>query len=574
MVGASFKAHGGASSSENQAHRPRGDGESCPGGGRSLLPGPWGRVFFGEPGTPAWGGRGGQPRGWSEPPSTPMGRRHFRRTGPTGLGGTGSPAHGVVGASYKAHVEASSSENRAHRPGGDGESCPGGGRSLLQGPWGGVIFGEPGTPAWGGRGVQPRGWSEPPSRPMGRRYFRRTGHTGLGGTGGPAQGVVGASFKAHGGASSSENRAHRPRGDGESCPGGGRSLLPGPWGRVFFGEPGTPAWGGRGGQPRGWSEPPSRPMGGRHFRRTGPTGLGGTGSPAHGVVGASYKAHVEASSSENRAHRPGGDGESCPGGGRSLLQGPWGGVIFGEPGPPAWGGRGVQPRGWSEPPCRPRGGVFFGEPGTPAWGDGESSAGGGRSLLQGPWGGVTGLPCCAGSPALEPPGLSPCTVPLLARGPLTSVMSSLRGPLYPHTWTPAMKTPHRSLLGFAPGLLRSRGRPPMRGPGGAPHGRCQPARGVWAACEGGGGKGRQGGVMGQRRWLGAIRGGSAWGGHRGARRGGGRGGQRQERGGGACLGSFEGPVCGRARRGERRGRLGQPSSLGVADRSLGRSGRY
>ena len=27
------------------------------------------------------------------------------------------------------------------------------------------------------------------------------------------------------------------------------------------------------------------------------------------------------------AHRPGGDGESRPGGGRSLLQGPWGGVI-------------------------------------------------------------------------------------------------------------------------------------------------------------------------------------------------------------------------------------------------------
>ena len=166
-------------------------------------------------------------------------------------------------------------------------------------------------------------------------------------------------------------------------------------------------------------------MGRRHLRRTGPTSLGGTGSPAQGVVGASFKAHGEASSSENRAHRPGGDGESSPGGGRSLLQGPWGGV--------------------------------------------------------------TGLPCCAGSPALEPPGLSPCTAPLLGRGPLTFVMSSLRGPLYPHTWTPAMKTPQWSLLGFAPGLLRSRGRPPMRGPGGAPHGRCQPARGVWAVCEGGGG---------------------------------------------------------------------------------------
>ena len=221
-----------------------------------------------------------------------MGRRHLRRTGPTGLGGTGSPAQGVVGASFKAHGEASSSGNRAHRPGGDGESSPGGGRSLLQGPWGGAIFGEPGPPAWGGRGVQPRGWSEPPLRPMGRRHLRRTGPTGLGETGSPAQGVVGASFKAHGEASSPENRAHRLGGDGESSPGGGRSLLQGPWGGVIFGEPGPPAWGERGVQPRGWSEPPSRPMGRRHLRRTGPTGLGG---------------------------------------------------------------RGVQPRGWSEPPLRPMG---------------------------------------------------------------------------------------------------------------------------------------------------------------------------------------------------------------------------
>ena len=42
------------------------------------------------------------------------------------------------------------------------------------------------------------------------------------------------------------------------------------------------------------------------------------------------------------------------------------------------------------------------------------------------------------------------------------------------------------------------------------------------------------------------------------------GGQRQERWGGACQGSAEGPVCGRACWGERRGRLYQPSSLGIA----------
>ena len=65
-----------------------------------------------------------------------------------------------------------------------------------------------------------------------------------------------------------------------------------------------------------------------------------------------------------------------------------------------------------------------------------------------------------------------------------------------------------------PPLVRmSRGRPPMRGPGGAPHGRCQPER--WAG---------SGSVVGQGRQQGALIGGGAWGGHRGARRGGSGGG--------------------------------------------------
>ena len=55
--------------------------------------------------------------------------------------------------------------------------------------------------------------------------LQRTGRTGLGGTGSPAQGVFGVSCKANGGPSASENRAHRPRGDGEPSPGGVRSLL-------------------------------------------------------------------------------------------------------------------------------------------------------------------------------------------------------------------------------------------------------------------------------------------------------------------------------------------------------------
>ena len=347
-----------------------------------------------------------------------MGRRHLLITGRTGLGGARSPAQGVFGVSCQAKGGPSSSENRAHRPGGDGESCPGGVRSLLPGQWGAIFCREPGAPARGGRGVLPRGCSEPPARPMGGHLLQRTGRTGPGGTGSPAQEVFGVPCQAKGGPSSSENRAHRPRGDGESCQGGVRSLLPGQWGAIFFREPGAPARGGRGALPRGCSESPPRPRGGHHLQRTGRTGQGdgepcpggvrsllpgqggaiflrepgtparggrgvlprgclesparpmgghllqrtgrtgpgGTGSPAQGVFGVSCQANGGPSSSENRAHRPGGDGESCPGGVRSLLPGQWGAIFFREPGEPARGGRGVLPRGCSESPARPRGG--------------------------------------------------------------------------------------------------------------------------------------------------------------------------------------------------------------------------
>ena len=301
------------------------------------------------------GGRGVQPRGWSEHPSGPMGRQLCLRTGHTGLGGTGSPAQGVVGVSLWAHGEAALSKNRAHRPGGTGSPAQGGVRNLLQGPRGG-------------------------------QHLQRTGRTGLGGTGSPAQGVFGASCKAYGGPSSSENRAHRPGGTGSPAQGGVRNLLQGP-------------------------------RGGQHLQRTGRTGLGGTGSPAQGVFGASCKANGGPSSSENRAHRPGGDGESCPGGVRNLLQGQWGAICFREPGAPAWGGRGVLPRGCSEPPARPMGGHLLqrtgrtglGGTGSPAQGvfgasckadggghrlqrtgrtslggDGKSCPGGARSLRQDP----------------------------------------------------------------------------------------------------------------------------------------------------------------------------------------------
>ena len=186
-----------------------------------------------------------------------MGGHFLQRTGRTRLGGTGSPAQGVFGVSCEANGGPSASENRAHRPGGE-------------------------------RGAQPRGCSECPVRPMGGHLLQRTGRTGLGGTGSPAQGVFGVSCKANGGLSASENRAHRPGGE-------------------------------RGAQPRGCSECPVRPMGGHLLQRTGRTGLGGMGSPAQGVLGVSCKANGGPSASENRAHRPGGDGEPSPGGVRSLL---------------------------------------------------------------------------------------------------------------------------------------------------------------------------------------------------------------------------------------------------------------
>ena len=159
MVGASCRACGVV-----EPGTPAwGDGESSPGGGRSFLQGLRGR----RTGPTGLGGWGVLPRGWSEPPAWPLGGHLLLRTGRTGLGGTGSPAQGVFGASCKASGGPVSSENRAHRPGGDGESSPGGVRSLLQGQWGASIFGEPGAPAWGGRGAQPRGCSEPPAGPVG-----------------------------------------------------------------------------------------------------------------------------------------------------------------------------------------------------------------------------------------------------------------------------------------------------------------------------------------------------------------------------------------------------------------------
>ena len=265
-----------------------GDGESCPGGGRSVLQGLWGR----RTGHTGLGGWGVQPRGWSEFPARRAGMDDWAHR----PGGMGSPAQGVVGVSCRACGDG--------QPGplawGDGESSPGGGRSVLQGLWG-----------------------------------RRTGQNRPRGMGSPAQGVVGVSYRACG-----NGQPGPPAwGDGELCPGGGRSVLQGLWGR----RTGHTGLGGWGVPPRGWLEFLAGPAGidNRAHRP------GGTGSPAQGVVGASRRAcgGVE----------PGtpawGDGESSPAGGRSFPQG----LREWTTGPTDLGGWGVLPRGWSERPAGPVG---------------------------------------------------------------------------------------------------------------------------------------------------------------------------------------------------------------------------
>ena len=200
-----------------------GDGESCPGGGRSFLQGLWGR----RTGHTGLGGRGVVPRGWSEFPAGSAGTDN-RAHRP---GGIGSPAQGVVGVSCWACGDV--------EPGtpawGDAESCPGGGRSVLQGLW----ERRTGHTGLGGWGVQPRGWWEFPAGPA--EMENR------------AQGVVGASCRACG----DVEPGTLSWGDGESRPGGGRSFLQGLRGWTT----GLTGLGGWGVLPRGWSERPPGPVG-------------------------------------------------------------------------------------------------------------------------------------------------------------------------------------------------------------------------------------------------------------------------------------------------------------------------
>ena len=209
MAGVSCRACG-----DGQPGTPAwGDGESCPGGGRSVLQGLWGR----RTGHTGLGGRGVQPKGWSEFPagSAGMDNRAHRP------GGIGSPARGVVGVSCRA-----CGDGQLGPPAwGDGESRPAGGRSFLQGLRG-----------WT---TGPRGRSERPAGPAGMDNRARR----LGGTGSPAKGVVGASCRACGGV----EPGTPARGDGESSPAGGRSLPQGLRGWTTG--------------PRGRSERPAGPVG-------------------------------------------------------------------------------------------------------------------------------------------------------------------------------------------------------------------------------------------------------------------------------------------------------------------------
>ena len=168
---------------------------------------------FPYPGIPVWGGN--LPRGRSKLPSGSAGRPHL-------------------------------SNNRVHLIRGGRWPSPGGGRVIVQGPWGAVIFHESGAPAW----VV---------------------------TGGQAQGVVEASVKAYGGSSSCKSRAHHPGGNRQSSPGCGQGILQSLWGAIILRELGAWTWAGRRVQPRGWSGPPARPLGSHHPRKTGRIRLRGTG---------------------------------------------------------------------------------------------------------------------------------------------------------------------------------------------------------------------------------------------------------------------------------------------------------
>ena len=150
-------------------------------------------------------------------------------------------------------------------------------------------------------------------------------------------------------------------------------------------------------------------------------------------------------------------------------------------------------------------------------------------------------------------------------GPSLSPLSHPRThPAHPSRSRRSVEAPVRG-----PPLVRmSRGRPLMRGHGGALHGRCQPER--WAG---------SGSLVGRGRQQGALKGGGAWGGHWGARRGGSGGGAEAGARGGRMSGLLRGlvrePACRGGAEGEARsavlfwGSLTVPRAQAAGSRGCG-----
>ena len=162
------------------------------------------------------------------------------------------------------------------------------------------------------------------------------------GTGSPAQAVVGALGGPQGG-SIPQGPGTPAWGDGDSCPGGGRSPR-----RACEGQR-SPRFGhtsmrGRGVLPRRCSVLFEGPWGGQQSPRPGHTSLGGTGSPAQVVVGV-QGGPARGSNPQGMGTTASREDEFRPGGGWCSWRA-CGGQQPPRPGHTRLGGRGVLPRCW------------------------------------------------------------------------------------------------------------------------------------------------------------------------------------------------------------------------------------
>ena len=340
-----------------------GDGKSCPSGGRcsrrayegqqspwlghtslegwGLLP-RWWSVVHGAcggqqsptPGHTSLRGRGALPRWWSvhkeglRGAAVPKARAHQP-------GGTGSPAHAVVGA-QGGSTRGSSSQGPGTRAWGDGDSCPSGGLCSRR-ACGGQRSPRPGHTSPGGRGVLPKRWSLLKEGLRGAAVPKARAHQ-PGGMGSPAQVVVGAQRGPTGG-TSPQVPGTPARGDGEPCPGGGRCPKRDCGGQQSP-RPGHTRLRGRGVLPKWWSLL-KEGLRGATVPKARAHQAGGTGSPAQAVVAAQG-----GTAGGSRTQCPGtlawGDGDSCPSGGRCSRRA-CGGQQSPTPGHTTLRGRGALP---------------------------------------------------------------------------------------------------------------------------------------------------------------------------------------------------------------------------------------